>query len=55
MGEVDEREVYLGQDFLGESLGDLEKVGFDTSFLEAFLLGLSQLLDVAVHRVLRVH
>jgi len=47
------RGVHLGQDFLGKSLGDLEDVGLAASGLNALLLSLGQLLDVAVHRVLQ--
>lgn len=42
----------LGQDFLGKSLWDLENVGLNTGLLKASLLGLSELLDVAIHGVL---
>jgi hypothetical protein len=44
--------VHLGQNFLGESLGDLEDVGLAAGGLNALLLSLGQLLDVAVQRVL---
>lgn len=47
--------VHLGQNLVGESLGDLEDVGLAASGLNALLLGLSQLLDVAVERVLHVN
>jgi len=46
------RSVHLGEDILGEGLGDLEEVGRAASLLNTGLLSLGQLLDVAVHRVL---
>lgn len=46
------RSVHLGEDVLGEGLGDLEEVGGTASLLNTSLLGLGHLLDVAVHGVL---
>lgn len=47
------RGVHLGQNLIGESLGDLEDVDFAAGGLNALLLSLGQLLDVAVQRVLQ--
>lgn len=44
--------VHLGEDVLGEGLGDLEEVGGATGLFDTGLLSLGELLDVAVHRVL---
>jgi len=44
--------MYLGQDLLGEGLGDLVNIGLDTSLLETGLLSFGELLDVAIHGVL---
>ena len=46
------RSVHLGEDVLGEGLGDLEEVGSTASLLNTGLLGLGHLPDVAVHGVL---
>lgn len=46
------RSVHLGENLLGEGLGDLEEVGGTASLFNAGLLSLGQLLDVAVHGVL---
>ena len=46
--------VYLGQDFLGKSLGNLEKIGLYPGLLQALLLGFGQFLDVAIHGILCV-
>lgn len=39
---------YLGQDLFGESLGNLEDIGFDAGLLQALLLSLSKSLNVAI-------
>lgn len=44
--------VHLGEDLLGEGLGDLVDVGRAAGLLDTGLLSLGQLLDVAVHGVL---
>lgn len=44
--------VHLGQDFLGESLGDLEDVDGTTGSLDTLLLSEGESLDVAVEGVL---
>ena len=46
------RGVHLGQNLLGESLLNLVDVDGTAGFSDTFGLGLGQLLDVAVHRVL---
>ena len=46
------RSIHLGQDIVGEGLGDLVQVDGDTGLLSALLLSLGQGLDVAVHGVL---
>lgn len=43
-----------GEGLLGESLGDLVKVGLAAGLLDTLLLGLRQLADVAVHGVLSI-
>ena len=47
--------VHLGQNLVGEGLGDLEDVGLAAGGLNALLLSLGQLLDVAVQRVLHCY
>jgi len=42
--------VHLGQDFLWESLGDLEDIGLNASLLETFLLSLGELQDMSAMR-----
>lgn len=44
--------MHLGQDFLGESFGDLVDIGSATSLFNTLLLGLSKLLDMAVEGIL---
>lgn len=45
--------VHLVEDILGQGLGDLEEVGGAAGLFNASLFSISELLDVAVHRVLR--
>jgi hypothetical protein len=45
--------MHFGENILWESLGNLVDVGLDTSLLKASLLGLGELLDVTIHRILR--
>lgn len=40
--------VYLGKDFLGQSLCDLVDIGSDSCFLQTFGLCLCQLGDMAI-------
>lgn len=44
--------VHLGEDLVGQSLGELVDVDLSASSLGTLLLGLGELLDVAVHGVL---
>jgi hypothetical protein len=44
---IGKRKCYLGQDFLRESLRDLEEIGLNTRLLKTFLLSLSKLLNVS--------
>jgi hypothetical protein len=45
-----QRRPYLGQNFLRESLRDLEDIGFDAGLLETFLLSFGELLNVSTMR-----
>jgi hypothetical protein len=44
--------VHLGEDLLGESLGDAVEVDLAAGLADALGLGLSELLDVAIRGVL---
>lgn len=46
------RSVHLGEDLIRQSLGDLVDVDLGASSLGTLLLGLGELLNVAVHGVL---
>jgi hypothetical protein len=46
------RSVHLGQDLLGESLGDLVDIDLDAGLLSTLLLGLGEGLDMPVKGVL---